>query len=221
MIREAIRFSSIFIQYNCLEYLNQFALSANMDFARETAIERSKHRRRLRSSRHKNIPFAFPPDAKFRKENYELSFQDIIFYLRSQCTYENKDLIQKVNSIIGEVCQKIKPHTTTSKQEKSHQIIEYILGEDLIQTLLPEIDFDPERIHTKCCNNLGKIRRARESIPMFADFSEPLSSLTIDHKIIRQGICSNGNYLFILTQKKNFAIVFHQQRDDYKKNWRI
>ncbi|KAK8852927.1 hypothetical protein M9Y10_017921 [Tritrichomonas musculus] len=218
MIRRAIRTESIQEAREQEDYLENFQFSEVMDSNRVKVFERCQFKQKIRTL----FKDASSPAIEYQEERNnneegerenprkqeEVTFGRILTMLRNRWSQKNRQTIINLFSNINELSDS--PSDNFRKMETIFPILSQVMGAESCEAFVPHRDLIWNDIDIEF-NDLKKILLfSKPRCCLNFTPSEPLHSLDVEGKVATHGICSNGKFLFVLTEEKvlNIYLIY-------------
>lgn len=205
MIRQAIRVQSLYEEKEKPDYLSNFLLSERMDYSRVQITQRCEFRSQFRISLNGKNNLAIRPKNRSNEDNIpsidEVNFQDILKFLRCYWVVKNKNTIGSLLYNFKSISGSSSINDFTDKN-RFHQIISAVLGNDLADAFVPRQNMNWKEIVSEFDRLKKKLSTQTYRCCMSFPETKPLNQITIQGKVLKRGICSNGSFLFLLTNER-------------------
>ncbi|KAK8872204.1 hypothetical protein M9Y10_007969 [Tritrichomonas musculus] len=205
MIRQAIRVQSLYEEKEKPDYLSNFLLSERMDYSRVQITQRCEFRSQFRISLNGKNNLAIRPKYRSNEDNIpsidEVNFQDILNFLRCYWVVKNKNTIGSLLYNFKSISGSSSINDFTDKN-RFHQIISAVLGNDLADAFVPRKNMNWKEIVSEFDRLKKKLSTQTYRCCMSFPETKPLNQITIQGKVLKHGICSNGSFLFLLTNER-------------------
>ena len=179
-----------------------------MDYSRTKVLERCKFRNQFKLLLKDLNPLAIRAKSSGNLQQIlnskEVTFQDILTMLRYYWIITNKKTIDTLLKNFHKLSKS--PVNNFTDENRFHQIISTILGNENCDAFVPKRNINWDEIQTEFDDLQKKLSEKTYNCCMVFHPIKPICNISIQGKIIRHGICSNGTFLFLLSDEKKLYV---------------